>query len=787
LSEQQKEAGVGNELPGSKNGKRKALIIGISKYDHNNKFKDLEFCENDANEVCNILKDQGYDIPENRLLVGRVEWLNMRDAIIEFFTDKRLKSDDTLFFYFSGHGHLDNDTGRTYLATSEIDPQRPERRALRFDDLTAFFNESNSERIVAVLDCCYSGALEIGGGGKGEEAAKSEKGEEIASLANVSMRKTAERLIKSGQGKCVLASSLEEKLSFKMEGQPYSTFTFFLTQGLRGANGECVDSNGYVTPELLGSYVNKKMEELPIVKQKPIRKIEVTGLLILAHHPDLEEGELQVFQRDYLLQLLKDGKINDFNEIRTKDKNHSRLDFYSVDLSGSSLRSINLKAAKLSKARLSGADFLEADLSGALLLDVDLSSANMSNANLSSTDLSKSNLSGAKLSGADLSSANMSNANLSGAKLSDTKLFLANLSSLDLSSTDLSGADLSSANLSSANLSGANLSFKDLSSANLSGANLSGANLSGANLSGADLVHAKLGKDLSNAKLPETNLSSANLSKTDMANANLSSLDLSSTDLSSANLSGANLSGANLSFKDLSNANMEKANLSRADLAHSKLSNANLSRANFEGANLSYADLSSKDLSASIDLSSIPWLSQSNLSGAWPLSTDLSQAKLSRANLEKANLSRANLSRANLSESKLPNANLSNANLSKANLENADLSSTDLTKADLTDAKLSKANLENSDLSSSIIRGWKFKNKNAKDYPLCKDVKFDSTTIIDNEELYRHFCNNNSNPDTIPRVVRGENEIRTKLEKIRQTVNSSWSILSGRGSLDDKK
>ena len=209
-------------------------------------------------------------------------------------------------------------------------------------------------------------------------------------------------------------------------------------------------------------------------------------------------------------------------------------------------------------------------------------------------------------------------------------------------------------------------------------------------------------------------------------------------------------------------------------------------RANLEGAILSYADLSSKDLSSSIDLSSIPWLSQANLSGAWPLPTNLSHAKISKANMEKANLSRVNLSRANLSESRLPNANLSNSNLSKANLENADLSSTDLSKADLSNAKLSNANLENSNLSSSIIRGWKFKNNNEKNFPLCKDVKFDSATIIDNEELYNHFRNNSSNPDTIPRVVRGENEIRKKLEKIRQTVNSSWSILSGRGSLDDK-
>jgi hypothetical protein len=291
LSEQERQLrneGIVSESP-IRNGKRKALIIGISKYDHNIKFRDLDFCENDANEVYKILKDQGYETSENAKMIGRVEWSKMRDEIIRFFRDGTLKPEDTLFFYFSGHGYLDKNTGRTYLSTSEIDPELPESRAVPFDELTSYLNYSNSERIVAVLDCCYSGALEVGGKGEDEdeESSKAEKGEEIASLAEANIRKTTERLIKSGQGKCILASSLEEQKSFKMQDQPYSLFTHFLIQGLKGAEGESVDGNGYVTPELLGSYVNKKMYELPTVKQKPIRKIDITGEIVLAYYPGL--------------------------------------------------------------------------------------------------------------------------------------------------------------------------------------------------------------------------------------------------------------------------------------------------------------------------------------------------------------------------------------------------------------------------------------------------------------------------------------------------------------------
>jgi hypothetical protein len=392
--------------PPMMSGKRKALIIGISKYDHNNKFPNLDFCENDANDVNNILNHQGYEIPKNALLVRRVEWSKMRDAIIDFFGDTTLKPDDTLFFYFSGHGYLDRKTSRAYLATSEIDPASPKRRGIPFDELTTHINDSNSERIVAVLDCCYSGALEITGG-KGEEdeeSAKAEKGEEIASLAEVNMRKTVERLVKSGHGKCVLASSLEEQRSFGMKDQPYSTFTYFLIQGLKGAGGESVDANGYVTPELLGSYANKKMLELPTIKQNPIRRVEVTGLLILAYHPKL--AKRQQSQREYLLIQLIEGRLDEFNEVRKKD-NYSKIDFHKVELRGinlsnADLRNSDLNLAKLEGAKLNYAIFREATLSGA-----DLSKAKLSGAILSYADLSNANLSGARLSNAEILGADL--------------------------------------------------------------------------------------------------------------------------------------------------------------------------------------------------------------------------------------------------------------------------------------------------------------------------------------------------------------------------------------------
>jgi uncharacterized protein YjbI with pentapeptide repeats len=160
----------------------------------------------------------------------------------------------------------------------------------------------------------------------------------------------------------------------------------------------------------------------------------------------------QELNKEELINLLKRGKVDEFNDIR------GRSSIKILVLSGGNLYGANLSGANLSDVRLNRAN----------LSDANLSDANLSNAILSGTMLNYANL-----PYADLTYALADYANLYHAKLSYAKLYHA-----DLSSANLSDANLSNANLSGAKLSGAKLSGADLSGANLSNAILSGANLS---------------------------------------------------------------------------------------------------------------------------------------------------------------------------------------------------------------------------------------------------------------------------------------------------------------------
>jgi tetratricopeptide (TPR) repeat protein len=277
------------------NGKKRALIIGVSDYD---KLQPLTFCRNDASSMFRLLLSLGYEIEDNTNLSGYVRWQDMRDIIIEYFNNSKVRRDDTVIFYFSGHGVPDANGG-VYLGTSEIDPDLPSKRGLSFDELTKIMQGSNSSQIVAILDCCYSGSAKIS---KGNEDDRAKLG--LSAISKVS------RSINQGEGICLLASSQSFQEAYNLEERDHSLFTYFLLEGLSG-NYDSINSNGFVTVDTLSNYIYDKFMELPEnkrPKQKPLRKVEASGDIILAYYPQLGHPNTPISNSSDLNSLIAEGK-----------------------------------------------------------------------------------------------------------------------------------------------------------------------------------------------------------------------------------------------------------------------------------------------------------------------------------------------------------------------------------------------------------------------------------------------------------------------------------------------
>ena len=282
-----------NENRISENGEKKALIIGVSDYNDND-IQSLEFCKNDGEKMHETLKSIAYQIPDNYKLIGHVEFDKMREAIYDFFDNPNSKADDTLLFYYSGHGIPDTD-GDVYLATSEIDPDSPYRRGFSFNELTKMMNNSPCTRIVTILDCCYSGAAKIAKGiGKGGDDAAAKLGTAAINDKSTNLQRN--------KGVCLLAASQAAQEAYALKEGNHSIFTHYLLEGLKG-NEKSIDTFGNVTADSLGKYVHRAIVNLPQdkrPKQTPIRKVEVGDEIILAHYPELLKKPDEV--NEYLLE-----------------------------------------------------------------------------------------------------------------------------------------------------------------------------------------------------------------------------------------------------------------------------------------------------------------------------------------------------------------------------------------------------------------------------------------------------------------------------------------------------
>ncbi len=258
--------------------RKKAIVISVSDYSTN--LQPLSFCKNDGEEMSELLTSLGYQILDSHRLIGYVKFDQMREAIYDFFDNASTQADETLVFYFSGHG-IPAPDGDMCFASSEINPDDPYRRGFSSYELTRLMQNSVSLRVVTILDCCYSGAAKLS---KGHE-------DDAAKIGTDALRSKARILQdqQQGEGKCLLAASQATQEAYGLKKRDHSIFTYYLLEGLRG-NERSVDVNGNITPYSLGSFIYKAILNLPPnkrPKQKPITKVEASGDIILASYPNL--------------------------------------------------------------------------------------------------------------------------------------------------------------------------------------------------------------------------------------------------------------------------------------------------------------------------------------------------------------------------------------------------------------------------------------------------------------------------------------------------------------------
>jgi hypothetical protein len=255
-----------------------AVVIGIGRYE-NPKIPTLRYAVADADAIYNVLIASGFKKDHVLLLTDKSErkptLRNMKYALGTFLSRSAGK-DDTVIVYFAGHGApeidprgVEKDGLAKYLIPSDADPDDLFSTAMAMDELQTVFERIESERVVAFLDSCYSGA----GGGR-TFASKKTRAMNLDELF-------LDRLTRS-KGRVIITAARATEVSIELPELGHGVFTYYLAEGLKGAGD--LNKDGIVSLQELYEYV-----QLQVVQksrsvggnQHPLLKGELEGVLPL--------------------------------------------------------------------------------------------------------------------------------------------------------------------------------------------------------------------------------------------------------------------------------------------------------------------------------------------------------------------------------------------------------------------------------------------------------------------------------------------------------------------------
>jgi molecular chaperone DnaK len=223
---------------------KKALIIANSRYD-DERFAPLPGAAADAATLACVLADPAIEEFTVETVVDTGLRATMR-AIQLFFSSA--KASDLLLLHLSLHGWKDI-RNRLYFIACDTERDLPEATAMSADFVSDLMGQSRSERIVLLLDCCYSGAFTAGMIHRSSAAPQVNVSEPFA-----------------GKGRVVITSSTSLQfahesdpsvLSSQAEAQP-SPFTAAVVKGLRDGAAD-LDRDGRISVSELYEYVHTQV------------------------------------------------------------------------------------------------------------------------------------------------------------------------------------------------------------------------------------------------------------------------------------------------------------------------------------------------------------------------------------------------------------------------------------------------------------------------------------------------------------------------------------------------
>ncbi|MBV9386646.1 MAG: caspase family protein [Chroococcidiopsidaceae cyanobacterium CP_BM_ER_R8_30] len=160
---------------------------------------------------------------------------------------------DTVIFYFSGHGVLDPNTQQAILCLADTQKDNLLATGMGLQELLQMLGKSSAYQQLICLDACHSGDITLGGA-RGTMETQQGSASSLLNPTPQFLQVLRERAAQS-KGFCALLSCDRGQQSWEFPELGHGVFTYYL---IRGLLGEAADSQGVIEADGLYKYVYRQ-------------------------------------------------------------------------------------------------------------------------------------------------------------------------------------------------------------------------------------------------------------------------------------------------------------------------------------------------------------------------------------------------------------------------------------------------------------------------------------------------------------------------------------------------
>ncbi len=242
-----------------------AILVGVNTY-QDSQIPALQYSALDCCALADVLVTATSQFPKKQIVAHHDAGADppTRAAVLASFAQviQQAQPQDTVLFYFSGHGLIEPETKQAVLCLSDTQSNQLLETGLQMPDLLEQLDQCESRQQVVWLDACHSGELMLPG-------AKSAVVNTAAETTTVLVQLLRQQAVQN-KGLYALLSCDQGQRSWEFSELGHGLFTHFLIQGLQGA---AADQAGIISADGLYQYLYIQITQFINQKNQAVRRL----------------------------------------------------------------------------------------------------------------------------------------------------------------------------------------------------------------------------------------------------------------------------------------------------------------------------------------------------------------------------------------------------------------------------------------------------------------------------------------------------------------------------------